>query len=126
MAQNSNVDWIPDFTMEYFFTRVYTKVQGAKTDWSKALKKIKPTRITRCMYVKGTSKSAKDKWKASKGIERKSCSKYNKSRVQLDKENLLALEIKKLKAEGKLVKDIAKALNISTKTVSRYIKNITN
>ena len=122
MTQNSNVDWIPDFTMEYMFSRVYTKVQGVKTDLSKALKKIKPTRITRCMYVKGLSKSAKDKWKASKGIERKSCSKYSKSRVQLDKENLLALEIKKLKAEGKLVKDIAKTLNVSTKTVSRYIK----
>ena len=115
MAQNSNVDWIPDFTMEYMFTRVYTKVQGVKTDLSKALKKIKPTRITRCMYVKGLSKSAKDNWKASKGIER------NKSQKQISKESTLAQEIIKLKGEGKLTKDIAALLNISTKTVSRYL-----
>ena len=118
MAQNSNVDWIPGFSVEYMFTRVYTKVQGAKTDWSKALKKIKPTRITRCMYVKGTSKSAKDKWKESKGIERK---QNVKSQKQFDKENLLAQEIIRLKGEGKLTKDIAALLNISTKTVSRYL-----
>lgn len=122
MQQNSKVDWIPDFTMEYMFSRVYTKVQGVKTDLSKALKKIKPTRITRCMYVKGLSKSAKDKWKASKGIERKSSDKYSKSRAQTDKENLLALEIKKLKAEGKSVTSIASLLNISRVTVNKYLK----
>lgn len=119
MQQNSEVDWIPGFTVEYMFTRVYTKVQGVKTDLSKALKKIKPTRITRIMYVKGTSKSAKDKWKESKGIVRKSNSK---SRAQTDKENLLALEIKKLKAEGKTVKSIASILNISRVTVNKYLK----
>ena len=118
MEQNTDVDWINGFTMEYMFTRVYTKVQGVKTDLSKALKKIKPTRITRCMYVKGLSKSAKDKWKESKGIERK---KSVKSQKQSDKESMLALEIQKLKAEGKLTKDIAALLNISTKTVSRYL-----
>ena len=118
MAQNSKVDWIPDFTVEYMFTRVYTKVQGVKTDLSKALKKIKPTRITRCMYVKGLSKSAKDKWKASKGIERKSSSK---SRAQLDKENLLALEIKKLKDSGLSIRKIAQHLNIGVSTVQRYL-----
>ena len=122
MAQNSNVDWIPDFTMEYFFSRVYTKVQGVKTDLSKALKKIKPTRITRCMYVKGLSKSAKDKWKESKGIERKKRKSNSKSRAQTDKENILALEIKKLKAEGKSVKSIAIQLNISRVTVNKYLK----
>lgn len=115
MVQSSNVDWIPDFSLEYMFSRVYTKVQGVKTDLSKALKKIKPTRITRIMYVKGTSKSAKDKWKASKGIDR------NKSQKQISKESKLAQEIKKLKGEGKLTKDIAALLNISTKTVSRYL-----
>ena len=118
MAQNSKVDWIPDFTVEYMFNRVYTKVQGVKTDLSKALKKIKPTRITRCMYVKGLSKSAKDKWKASKGIERKSSSK---SRAQLDKENLLALEIKKLKDSGLSIRKIAQHLNIGVSTVQRYL-----
>ena len=122
MAQNTEVDWIPGFTVEYMFTRVYTKVQGAKTDWSKAMKKIKPTRITRCMYVKGQSKKQKDDWKERKGIERKSCSKYSKSRAQLDKENLLALEIKKLKAEGKSVKSIAIKLNVSRVTVNKYLK----
>lgn len=119
MLQNSNVDWIPDFSVEYMFSRVYTKVQGAKTDWSKALKKIKPTRITRIMYVKGTSKSAKDKWKESKGIERKENIKTQK---QADKEKILALEIKKLKAEGKTVKSIAIQLNISRVTVNKYLK----
>ena len=118
MAQNTNVDWIPGFTVEYMFTRVYTKVQGAKTDWSKALKKIKPTRITRCMYVKGQSKKAKDDWKERKGIERKS---NIKSRVQTDKENLLALEIKKLKDNGLSIRKIAQHLNIGVSTVQRYL-----
>lgn len=115
MEEYSEVDWIPDFTMEYFFSRVYTKVQGVKTDLSKALKKIKPTRITRIMYVKGQSKKAKDDWKERKGIER------NKSQKQIGKENTLAQEIVRLKGEGKLTKDIAVLLNISTKTVSRYL-----
>ena len=119
MAQNSNVDWIPGFTVEYMFTRVYTKVQGAKTDWSKALKKIKPTRITRCMYVKGLSKKAKDDWKERNGIERKENVKTQK---QSNKENLLALEIKKLKTEGKSVTSIASLLNVSRVTVNKYLK----
>lgn len=118
MQQNSNVDWIPGFTMEYMFTRVYTKVQGVKTDLSKALKKIKPTRITRCMYVKGQSKKQKDDWKEKKGIERKSNSK---SRAQSDKENLLALEIKKLKDSGLSIRKVAKQLGISVNTVQKYI-----
>ena len=119
MEEYSEVDWIPGFTMEYFFSRVYTKVQGVKTDWSKALKNIKPTRITRCMYVKGSSKSAKDKWKESKGIERK---KNVKSKKQSDKESMLALEIQKLKAEGKSVKSIAIILKVSRVTVNKYLK----
>lgn len=122
MEQNSDVDWIPGLSVEYMFTRVYTKVQGAKADWSKALKKIKPTRITRCMYVKGQSKKAKDDWKEKKGIERKERKETVKSQAQLDKENLLALEIKKLKAEGKTVKSIASTLNISRVTVNKYLK----
>ena len=121
MAQNSNVDWIPGFTVEYMFTRVYTKVQGAKTDWSKALKKIKPTRITRCMYVKGLSKKAKDDWKERKGIERKKRKSNSKSRAQTDKENLLALEIKKLRANSLSIRKIAQQLNISVNTVQKYI-----
>ena len=115
MQQNSEVDWIPGFTLEYMFSRVYTKVQGAKTDWSKAMKKIKPTRITRCMYVKGQSKKQKDDWKESKGIER------SKSKAQTDKENKLALEIKNLRANGLSIRKIAQQLNIGVSTVQRYI-----
>ena len=44
-----------------------------------------------------------------------------KSRDQQVKEVTLALEINKLKKEGKQVKDIASYLNVSTKTVSRYL-----
>ena len=124
MEQNTDVDWISGFTMEYMFTRVYTKVQGVKTDLSKALKKIKPTRITRCMYVKGLSKKAKDDWKDRMGIERKSCSKYSKSRAQTDKENLLALEIKKLKDNGLSIRKIAQQKCISVNTVQKYLKNV--
>lgn len=119
MQQNSEVDWIPGFSVEYMFTRVYTKVQGAKTDWSKAMKKIKPTRITRIMYVKGLSKKAKDDWKEKKGIERK---KSVKSQKQSDKENLLALEIKKLKDSGLSIRKIAQQKGISDKTVQKYLK----
>lgn len=129
MEEYSEVDWIPDFTMEYLFSRVYTKVQGAKTDWSKALKKIKPTRITRIMYVKGQSKKLKDDWKEKNGIERKTQDKSKrkdsvKSLVQVTKERMLAQKIIKLKGEGKLTKDIAALLNISTKTVSRYSSKV--
>ena len=127
MAQKSEVDWIPDFSLEYMFTRVYTKVQGVKTDLSKALKKIKPTRITRIMYVKGTSKSAKDKWKESKGIERKTQDKSKrkdtvKSQAQIIKENTLAQEIKNLKANGVSIRKIAQQKGISDKTVQKYLK----
>ena len=119
MEEYTEVDWIPGFSVEYMFTRVYTKVQGVKTDWSKALKKIKPTRITRCMYVKGLSKSAKDKWKESKGIERKENVKTQK---QSDKENLLALEIKKLRANGLSIRKIAQQKGIAINTVQKYLK----
>lgn len=121
MQQNSNVDWIPGFSVEYMFTRVYTKVQGAKTDWSKALKKIKPTRITRCMYVKGQSKKAKDDWKERKGIERKERKETVKSQAQIAKESTLALEIKKLKQNGSSIRKIAKQMGISVNTVQKYI-----
>lgn len=129
MEEYTEVDWIPDFTMEYFFSRVYTKVQGAKTDWSKALKKIKPTRITRIMYVKGTSKSAKDKWKESKGIERKAQDKSKrkdsvKSQAQITKEYTLAQEIKKLRVNGLSIRKIAQQKGISVNTVQKYLKNI--
>ena len=119
MEQNSDVDWIPGFSLEYMFSRVYTKVQDAKTDWSKTLMKINPTKITRCMYVKGASKKDKDDWKENKGIVRK---KNVKSQAQSNKESNLALEINKLKAEGKSVKDIALTLKVSRVTVNKYLK----
>ena len=118
MEQNTDVDWIPGFSLEYLFSRIYTKVQGVKTDWPNVLKKIKPTKINRCMYVKGISKSDKDKWKESKGIERK---KNIKSREQIDKENLLAQEINKLKGDGLSIRKIAQQLNIGVSTVQRCI-----
>lgn len=121
MEQNSDVDWIPGFTIEYMFSRVYTKVQGAKTDWSKALKKIKPTRITRCMYVKGQSKKAKDDWKERKGIQRKERKENVKSQAQISKECTLALEIKKLKQNGLSIRKIAQELNVGISTVQRYL-----
>ena len=116
MVQNSDVDWMPGFSIEYMFSRVYTKVQDAKTDWSKTLLKINPTKITRCMYVKGSSKNDKDDWKESNGVKR------NKSQAQSDKESKLSLEIYKLKADGKSVKDIALALKVSRVTVNKYLK----
>ena len=129
MQQNTDVDWINGFTMEYFFNRVYTKVQGVKTDLSKALKKIKPTRITRCMYVKGLSKNAKDKWKESKGIERKAQDKSMrkdtvKSQAQVVKESTLAQEIKNLRANGLSIRKIAQQKGISVNTVQKYLKNL--
>ena len=116
MEQNSDVDWIPGFSIEYMFSRVYTKVQDAKTDWSKTLMKIKPTKITRCMYIKGTSKKDKDNWKESKGIK-----KSKKSQKQISKESTLAQEIKSLKANGMSIRKIAQQLNVGVSTVQRYL-----
>ena len=116
MKQNSDVDWIPGFSIEYMFSRIYTKVQDAKTDWSKALNKIKPTRITRCMYVKGASKKDKDDWKESKGIK-----KSKKSQKQINKESTLAQVINKLKGDGLSIRKIAQQLNVGVSTVQRYL-----
>ena len=118
MDEGENGDWLPNFSIQMLFNKLYKKVQGAKNNWLHALGNIRPTNITRCMYPSWFTKEDIAKWKESKGIERK---KHDKSREQINKENSLALEINKLKGEGKSTKDIASLLNISRMTVNRYL-----
>ena len=118
MDEGENGDWLPNFSLEMLFNKLYKKVQGAKNNWRQALGNIRPTNITRCMYPSWFTKEDIAKWKESKGIERK---KHKKSREQINKENSLAQEINKLKGEGKSTKDIASLLNISRMTVNRYL-----
>ena len=115
MDEGENGDWLPNFSLEMLFNKLYKKVQGAKNNWRQALGNIRPTNITRCVYPSWFTKEDIAKWKESKGIERK------KSREQINKENSLAQEINKLKGEGKSTKDIASLLNISRMTVNRYL-----
>ena len=130
----ANKDWIRDFDIKLFFTRFYKKVLGAKNNWGKYLKRIWRTSVTTCMYPKGTSSKDKEAWKESKGITRKTQDKSKrksqdaskrkqtvKSRDQQIKEVTMALEISKLKKDGKQIKEIASLLKISPKTVSRYL-----
>ena len=117
-TNNKNADWLPDFDIELLFHKIYDKVQCSKSNLSKALRNIIRTDVTKCLFPAWYTKAQKEAWKNSKGIERK---KNEKSREQINKENSLAQEINKLKGEGKLTKDIAALLNISTKTVSRYL-----
>ena len=143
MDYSNNSDWIPDFDLFKMLKKFYIKVQGAKVNWNKYLGYITPTKsINKCLFPKGYTKQQKDEWKESKGITRKVQDKSKrkqqdkskrkaqdttkrkqtvKSRDQQVKEVTLALEINKLKKEGKQVKDIASYLNVSTKTVSRYL-----
>ncbi len=135
MDYSNNSDWIPDFDLFNMLKKFYIKVQGAKVNWNKYLGYITPTKsINKCLYPKGYTKQQKDEWKASKGIIRKEQDKSKrktqvaalrkqteKSREQLIKEKTLALGINKLKSEGKSIKDIASLMNVSTKTVSRYL-----
>ena len=126
MDEGENGDWLPNFSLEMLFNKLYKKVQGAKNNWRKALGNIRPTNITRCMYPSWFTKEDIAKWKESKGIERKvqdksKRKKHDKSREQINKENSLAQEINKLKGEGKSTKDIASLLNISRMTVNRYL-----
>ena len=117
-TKNKNADWLPDFEIELLFHKIYDKVQCSKSNLSSALRKIIKTDVTKCLFPAGYTKAQKEAWKKSKGIERK---KHDKSREQINKENSLAQEINRLKGDGKLTKDIAVLLNISTKTVSRYL-----
>ena len=117
-TKNKNADWLPDFRIELLFHKIYDKVQCSKSNLAKALRNIKRTDVTKCLFPAGYTKAQKEAWKESKEIVRK---KSEKSQKQITKESTLAQEIFKLKGEGKLTKDIAALLNISTKTVSRYL-----
>ena len=117
-TNNKNADWLPDFRIELLFHKIYDKVQCSKSNLPKALRNIKRTDVTKCLFPAGYTKAQKEAWKESKEIVRK---KTEKSQKQITKESTLAQEIFKLKGEGKLTKDIAALLNISTKTVSRYL-----
>ena len=125
-TNNKNADWLPDFKIELLFHKIYDKVQCSKSNLSKALRNIKRTDVTKCLFPAGYTKAQKEAWKESKGIVRKVQDKTKrketvKSQKQITKESTLAQEIFRLKGEGKLTKDIASLLNISTKTVSRYL-----
>ena len=125
-TNNKNADWLPDFDIELLFHKIYNRVQCSKSNLSKALRNIIRTDVTKCLFPAGYTKAQKEAWKDSKGIERKVQDKSKrketvKSQAQINKENTLAQEIFKLKVEGKLTKDIAALLNISTRTVSRYL-----
>ena len=117
-TKNKNADWLPDFRIELLFHKIYDKVQCSKSNLSKALRNIKRTDVTKCLFPANFTKAQKEAWKESKEIVRK---KSEKSQKQITKESTLAQEIFRLKGEGKLTKDIASLLNISTKTVSRYL-----
>lgn len=130
----ANKDWIRDFDIKLFFTRFYKKVLGAKNNWGKYLKRIWRTSITKCMYPKGTSSKDKEAWKQSKGIVRKVQDKtkrkpqdtekrkqHTKSREQFVKEVTLKIEVNKLREKGLSIRCISRELNISDKTVQKYI-----
>ena len=126
MDEGENGDWLPNFSLEMLFNKLYKKVQGAKNNWLQALGNIRPTNITRCMYPSWFNDEDKAKWKESKGIERKvqdksKRKKHEKSREQINKENSLAQEINKLKGDGLSIRKIAQQMNISVSTVKRYL-----
>ena len=126
MDEGENGDWLPNFSLEMLFNKLYKKVQGAKNNWLQALGNIRPTNITRCMYPSWFTKEDIAKWKESKGIERKvqdksKRKKHEKSREQINKENSLAQEINKLKGDGLSIRKIAQQMNISVSTVKRYL-----
>ena len=126
MDEGENGDWLPNFSLEMLFNKLYKKVQGAKNNWRQALGNIRPTNITRCMYPSWFTKEDIAKWKESKGIERKvqdksKRKKHEKSREQINKENSLAQEINKLKGDGLSIRKIAQQMNISVSTVKRYL-----
>lgn len=117
-TNNKNADWLPDFNIELLFHKIYNKVQSSKSDFSKALRNIRRTDLTKCLFPAGYTKAQKEAWKISKGIERK---KHDKSREQINKENTLAQEINKLKVDGLSIRKIAQQMNISVNTVQKYL-----
>lgn len=118
MDEGDNGDWLPNFSLEMLFNKLYKKVQGAKNNWRQALGNIRPTNISKCLFPSWFNDEDKAKWKESNGIERK---KHEKSREQINKENSLAQEINKLKGDGLSIRKIAQQMNISVSTVKRYL-----
>ena len=117
-TNNKNADWLPDFNIELLFHKIYDRVQGSKSNFSSALRKITRTDLTKCLFPAGYTKAQKEAWKYSKRIERK---KNEKSREQINKENSLAQEINKLKGDGLSIRKIAQQMNISVNTVQKYL-----
>ena len=118
-TKNKNADWLPDFKIELLFHKIYDKVQCSKSNLSKALRNIKRTDVTKCLFPSGYTKAQKEAWKESKEIVRK---KSEKSQKQITKESTLAQEIKNLKANGLSIRKIAQQKGISDKTVQKYLK----
>lgn len=114
-TNNKNADWLPYFDIELLFHKIYNKVQSSKGDFSRALRNIIRTDVTKCLFPDGYTNAQKEAWKKSKGIERK------KSREQINKENSLAQEINKLKGDGLSIRKIAQQMNISVNTVQKYL-----
>lgn len=114
-TNNKNADWLPYFDIELLFHKIYNKVQSSKGDFSRALRNITRTDLSKCLFPAGYTNAQKEAWKKSKGIERK------KSREQINKENSLAQEINKLKGDGLSIRKIAQQMNISVNTVQKYL-----
>ena len=118
-TKNKNADWLPDFKIELLFHKIYDKVQCSKSNLSKALRNIRKTSVTKCLFPAGYTKAQKEAWKESKEIVRK---KSEKSQKQITKESTLAQEIKNLRANGLSIRKIAQQKGISVNTVQKYLK----
>ena len=118
-TNNKNADWLPDFKIELLFHKIYDKVQCSKSNLSKALRNIKRTDVTKCLFPANFTKAQKEAWKESKEIVRK---KSEKSQKQITKESTLAQEIKNLRANGLSIRKIAQQKGISVNTVQKYLK----
>ena len=118
-TKNKNADWLPDFRIELLLHKIYDKVQCSKSNLPKALRNIKRTDVTKCLFPAGYTKAQKEAWKESKEIVRK---KSEKSQKQITKESTLAQEIKNLRANGLSIRKIAQQKGISVNTVQKYLK----
>ena len=118
-TKNKNADWLPDFRIEILFHKIYDKVQCSKSNLSKALRNIRRTDVTKCLFPSSFTKEQKESWKESKEIVRK---KSEKSQKQITKESTLAQEIKNLRANGLSIRKIAQQKGISVNTVQKYLK----
>ena len=126
-TKNKNADWLPDFRIELLFHKIYDKVQCSKSNLSKALRNIKRTDVTKCLFPANFTKAQKEAWKESKGITRKVQDKSKrkdsvKTQAQITKESTLAQEIKNLRANDLSIRKIAQQKGISVNTVQKYLK----